>query len=293
MPSRRRSTLLRAALVIVLVWGVFAAWLLGTAWRRVPLFEPTTRAISSSPILTGADYAALIDTHPRPFVYRVDHARGAVLVFGAEHTMDPADPQLDRVRSAWDDLGPTIALIEGRLGMMFPAFMDPVRTFGETGAVHALARRDAVPTYSWEPPPEAICQAALDQGFTPEQVALRLMLNPYFSNLRHGRPDNPEAFVADRLPDRARWPQIADVLTSVPAIDEAWARHFPNGPDWRDVSDQFGLPGVLGQMDLNTVRDEHLLDAIASLLARGERVYVIAGSSHAVKLEPAIRSLVP
>ena len=75
------------------------------------------------------------------------------------------------------------------------------------------------------------------------------------------------------------------------AVDRAWRKHFPLGPDWRDVSDQFGLPGFLEGMDLNRPRDLHLVACVKELMGRGERVFVICGSSHAVKIEPAITSL--
>ena len=77
-----------------------------------------------------------------------------------------------------------------------------------------------------------------------------------------------------------------------PTSTTAWAREFPDGPDWRDVSDQYGLPGFLGEIDLNKARDVHLVACVAELVEAGERVFVIAGLSHAVKVEPALRAIV-
>jgi hypothetical protein len=68
----------------------------------------------------------------------------------------------------------------------------------------------------------------------------------------------------------------------VTEIDSAWKTYFPNGPDWRDVSGEQTLPGFLGQMDTNLVRDAHLFRIIHELVKHGERAFVIAGSSHAV-----------
>lgn len=174
---------------------------------------------------------------------------------------------------------------------MFPAFHDPVRMFGETGFAHDLARANGIPTFSWEPPAESIVQGALEQGFTADQVALRWVLNPYFSNLRHGRPADPEGFVLDTLGERGRLAGIAGTLSSIDDVEATWRRHFPQGPDWRDVSDQFGLPGFLGQIDLNQVRDRHLVSCIVELVRSGQRVFVICGSSHAVKIEPAVTAV--
>lgn len=282
----------RTLAAVLAVWALAAAWLLATAWYSLPGYTPREVPAECARILSAQAYGERVAAHARPYVIELGRAeRGRVVVFGAEHTKDPQDPQLEAIRSRWDSLRPTIALVESDLGMLFPAFMDPVRTFGEAGFVHALARAGSVPTRTWEPPVEAVMRAALDQGFSREQVALRWILNPYVSNLRHGRPADPEAFVRDTLGERSRVEGIAGALTTMADVEAAWRREFPEGPDWRDVSDQYGLPGFLGQMDLNLPRDVHLVACLAELLRAGERVFVVCGSSHAVKVEPALRAL--
>ncbi len=274
-------------------WVSVAAWLFGTAWYRVPYYAPKSTPAAVSLILSPDGYGDVIESHARPYVYAIDApSNSRVVVFGAEHTYRPDDPQLETIRDEWKTMRPTVALIESDLGMMFPAFMDPVSTFGEVGAVHALARTDGIPTYTWEPPDERIIRSALEQGFTRERVALRWILGPYFSNLRHGRPTDPEAFVLDTLSDKSDVEGIRGVLTTMDEVEAAWAREFPSGPDWREVSDQYGLPGFLSAMDLNRTRDEHLVACVAEMIGAGERVFVICGSSHAAKIEPALREIV-
>jgi hypothetical protein len=77
------------------------------------------------------------------------------------------------------------------------------------------------------------------------------------------------------------------------AIDAMWARDFPNEKDWREISDEWGLPGYLADIasDANLARDEHLGEVIVHLVRQGERVFVITGSSHAVKLDGPLRSV--
>lgn len=288
---RRLAVSLCALLVI---WAGSAAWLLGTAWRTVPRYEATLPdAETTLLILDASAYEELMSVHARPYVFEVRASSGgAAVVFGAEHTKNPEDAQFEQIRARWAELQPTVALIESDLGMLFPAFMDPVREFGEVGMVHALAREANIQTFSWEPPDERVVASAIAQGFTTQQVALRWVLGPYFSNRRFGQPADPIAFVADTFDERIRLPALDGALSDVSQIDEAWSEEFPDGPDWRDVSDEFGLPGFLGAIDLNAVRDQHLVACIADLLKQGERVFVIAGSSHAVKVEPAVRTLV-
>jgi hypothetical protein len=76
--------------------------------------------------------------------------------------------------------------------MMFPAFMDPVGTFGEVGAVHALARDSGIPTYTWEPTNDVLVASLMEQGFTAKEVAMRATLDPPPNN--HG----PRKDIAER-----------------------------------------------------------------------------------------------
>ena len=275
-----------------MIWVALCIWLFGTAWYSLPSYSVHSKPKEIGLILTREEYDTRIDTHDRPYVYEIPTLKqGGVLVFGAEHTMQPCDEQIGVIRTRWKTFQPTIALVESDLGIMFPTFMDPVETFGEPGLVYALALKQGIPTFSWEPPDEVIIKSALEQGFTPEQVALRWVLSPYFSNLRHGQPDDPEGFVLDTLRQKSAVPGIKGILDSMKKINDAWYREFPNGPDWRVVSDQYGLPGFLGTMDLNHARDIYLVACISDLVNAGERVFVICGSSHAVVIEPALRAM--
>ena len=285
--SRRR--IIRTGIGLLVLYLAVVLWGWMTSWRRLPYFEVDPELALASPIMSGAAYGEVIDTHPRPCVFRVEAERGAVLIYGAEHTKDPADPALDGIRREWKAFGPTVALCESRLGVLFPQFMDPVREFGEPGLVHALARERDIPTYTWEPTPAVFMAHLLRQPFTKEQLALRLKLGACFSNLRHGRPDDPAAFLADAIGDGTKWPGLENTLPTAQDIDREWKRQFPDGPDWRDVSDQFGLPGFLADIETNAPRDEHFARVVVTLARQGHRVFAIAGSSHAVKLEAALR----
>lgn len=176
-------------------------------------------------------------------------------------------------------------------GLLFPGLMDPVRTYGEPGLVRQLAYANGCEVYTWEPAPEEEVAGLVSQSFDKEQIALRLVLSPYFSNLRFGKPDDPNKFVNETISQKQSWPEVGRVFDDVSEIDLAWSGYFPDGPDWRDVSDEQTLPGFLGEMDTNLVRDIHLYRVIYELMRKGERVFVIAGSSHAVKIEGAIKSI--
>jgi hypothetical protein len=286
-----RGLLIRRLLLGILILWVLSAgalWLI--AWRRLPVYLPESAIDLPVPLMTGLEYGEVIDTHPRPYVVEIESGAGGIVLYGAEHTRDPYDPQISDMSRRWTEFRPTVALVESRLGIMFPGFMDPVKTFAEPGAVHALAREDGIPTYSWEPPVEVRMRNLFDQGFSAEQIALYIVLGPYFSNRRFGRPEDPESLVAEAVRKRGDWPGIEGIFADVDAVEEAWTGYFPDGPDWREVSDQYGLPGFLGRIDGNAARDEHFVRVIIDLVRQGERVFAVAGSSHAVKLDAALRA---
>jgi hypothetical protein len=107
--------------------------------------------------------------------------------------------------------------------------------------------------------------------------------------MRFGKPSSPESFVEPYL-KRASNAGMEDEIKSVADVDRFWKKYFPSG-DWRNVSDEYGLPGYLGEMMTytNDLRNQQLIDVIKELTAKGERVFVICGSSHAVCVEPAFR----
>ena len=261
------------------------------AWRSPPFYRDPPRIAPAAPIMTRAEYDQVFAEHPRPYVVPIEAAGGAVLLYGASHTKDPGDPQIGDVQRRWEAFRPTVALVEGRLGFLLPGFMDPVRHYGEMGAVNALARKDGIAVYSWEPPREVEIGRLLE-AFPPERVALFYVLRPYFSNLRHGRPDDPEGFVEEFRRKRTAYPGLENTLQSVAQIDTVWKRDFAGLPDWRDTSDAYGLPGYLGEISdvSNAIRDEHLLNVVIDLVRHGERVFAIMGSSHSVKVERALRA---
>ena len=95
--------------------------------------------------------------------------------------------------------------------------------------------------------------------------------------------------MTDYLGNTQRWAGLNNTLATVADIDASWKRYFPDGPDWREVSDESDLPEFLKDISSNAARDQHFARVIIDLVNKSERVFAVAGSSHAVKLEPALR----
>lgn len=284
---RARRIVLGVLVVLTLLLG--SAWRL--SWRSPPFYEVASPAPLPVPVLSQAQYEAVHPHFVRPYVVECGDDAGRVVLFGSAHTRDGKDPQLPEIERHFTTLEPTVALVEGRPGAPLAGLRDPVALFGEMGTVLRLAHGSGIPIYSWEPSRETEVAAQLER-FPAERVALFYVLRPYVSERRFGRPSNPDAKLEDTRSERTQWKGLEGTLPSIAAVDELWRRDFANLPDWRDTSDERGWPGYLQEIfeASNAIRDEHFARVVIDLLARGERVFAIAGSSHAVKLEPALRA---
>ena len=125
------------------------------------------------------------------------------------------------------------------------------------------------------------------------------ILRPYFSNLRFGKPVNPDEYVKSFIEKRTEHPQLQNTIKSVGDIDAIWNREFRGNDkkgnpikDWRETSDEYGLPLWLGDISAESdyVRNEYLACLIVTLVKQGKRVFVIGGSSHPVCIERTLNS---
>lgn len=272
---------------IILLLIVLCGIIYVVAWKS-PGYYIVTGNPSTDSIIPFKKYGEIID-HRRPFIIS---APGKYCIVGSTHTRDPKEPEIVLIEKEWNKLKPTVALIEGRLGFLIPGIMDPVKNLGEGGKVKALAQKDNAAVYNWDLSKEVLAKQLL-QKFSAEQIALSQILNPYFGQLHFGKPSSPENFIAEYF-KRAKYVGQENNFKSAADIDLAWKKYFPTGPDWRNVSDENGLPGYLEDMIrfTNDLRNRQLVSAIKELTAKGEKVFVICGSSHAACIATAFKEAV-
>lgn len=276
-------------IIIYAIWGIaIIASLLGTiylvAWKSPKYYVLAQQPGTKDSIVPFRDYSAYAN-HPRPFIVEGEN----YVIIGAPHTKDPRHPDFRIIQQKWKHLNPTVALVESRLGCLVPYLMDPVKNYGEGGFVKKLANKNGVPVYTWDLSKEALA-TALQDSFSKEQIALAQILDPYFSNLRFGKPASPENYIQPFLSRAAYTGQEAG-FRNVAAVDQQWKKYFPDGPDWRDLSDEKSLPGYLSPMMArsNDLRNRQLVGVVKELTAKNERVFLICGASHAFCVAPAFR----
>ncbi len=272
----------------ILVFLVVLICLMGTvyllAWKSPPYYRVSTAYNSQDSIVPFEDYSL---EHARPFIISSDRN----VIFGAQHTRDAKHKEIGMIESIWNQLKPTVALVEGRLGFLVPGLMNPVEKLGEGGKVKALAHKRGIPVFNWDLSKEELAKE-LQKKFNPEQIALAQILNPYFGQVRFSKPGSPENFVQEYL-KRAKYSGQERNFNTVADIDRVWKKYFANDKDWRVTSDEIAQPGYLNEMMTfsNDLRNRQLVAAVKELIKKGERVFLVCGSSHAVCVSPSFRNI--
>ncbi|WP_306251720.1 hypothetical protein [Parvularcula sp. IMCC14364] len=278
-------------LVFVLV-AVVVLWAYFAAWRSPETFSISADRDNSYALMSWQDYEVKAAEILPPYILQKEpFNEGAAFFFGAEHGRLPGDSQYRLIQKTWDEFGPTVALVEGRLGFLFPYFEDPTEKFGEPGFVAQLARRNDVPHYSWELSKSDEI-ALLREKYSKEQVALFIILRPYWGSVETIRLPGADDIVTGLIEDRGTRQGIEGAISSVADIDRIWERDFPDAADWRDQSFGLALPGYFSGLfvDANNIRDTHMLNTVMELTENGERVYVAAGWSHVVRIQPVLEN---
>jgi len=224
-----------------------------------------------------------------------DPSGGALFYFGARHTNDLDDPQIQTLVTAWERFEPTIALLEGRLGYGPGGLRFAVQRFGEPGLVYALAHRDGVDVYSIEPD-GADHARALANATDPEAAAAMLAIRYVWSNEQ--RPYST-ASIEEALHKRAIG-VLDGVFANAEAFDAFWReRWISELGDWRELDSDPLIPRR-GRTELESVwavdtelRDVHMTRVLVEEVRAGKRVFAVIGRSHVAVQEPALRALLP
>ncbi|XUU59622.1 hypothetical protein ACRAQ6_08510 [Erythrobacter sp. HA6-11] len=278
----------KLALLALAVVAAFAAYI-GYAFHGMAGPYELDSAKQEFSLLSWSDYRERAADYDLPIILEAEAGQGAFLFFGAEHSNDPSHPQFARLEEAFARFAPTAVIVEGRQGPLFAPFMDPIETYGESGALTQLARGEGAKAYIWELERDEEV-ALLQDKFSEEQVAIYLLMRPFPGGASQSEAEGSLSAIID---DRKGRPGINGVIGSLEQFDAAWDRNLLSGEDWRELNGVYGAPGFLGEMFEygNDIRDQHMLNIVRELLEQDERVMVTMGWSHAVRVEPAMTQL--
>ena len=238
MKLARRLFVLTAFLAFVT--GIHAWWVWSPKAPTYPLSAESLAVELPVRLRSPDEHDRVRAGHEEAYVLELEKGHGALLYYGAHHSSDPDDPQLEDIRRRWDAFVPTVALCEGRkrghfLGPILPRLVG----LPESALVHRLALREGVPLWSLEPE-YATEVARLLETFEPVDVALYFTLRVYWSE---SGGESDESLAEHLRAKRTDVDGLRGALPDVAALDRAWRRSSPEG-DWRTWTVDFSTrPG--------------------------------------------------
>ena len=280
-------------------WLVPAAALAASAcWTPIDRVELESAAALSAPLRTSAQHDSVMSGGSWPYVVRASHPSGGVLTyFGSAHTRDPANPQIEAMRAAWRETRPTVALTENTGGWVLGGSLDRgIRSLGEFAVPIHLARSQDIPVYSLEPTWEAELADAR-AAFPVEELLVFYTLRVFLAERGDRAGEDIDDLARHLLGKRGSRPGFEGVIPDLAAFDSVWDAAFGTElGDWRTLPPEAVWPNDGGHRlqrvsdVVNRSRDRHMIRAILHHLERGERVFAVAGGSHVVIQEPALRA---
>lgn len=244
-------------------------------------------------ILTFAEYAAI--RHPTPYLVDVARDGSRLLLFGGQHSSDPAQPMFEQIEAAFARLSPTFALHEGTPPQVESDRDIAIRRHGEAGLLRHLAARANIETASLDLPLAE--EARLLHRELPEGEALVFLVVRQLAsfNRKTARMDFEAYFgeFFDRIAASLQltaidWPLIE--AEHVRVLGRPLAARRVTARETDPLYDD--LPTQRISRFSNRLRDEHILRSLIGALAEHRRVFATVGVSHAVMLEPALLAAV-
>jgi len=261
-----------------------------------------------SDILSYDNYAKIAtEGFELPYVVELKRKNQKLLFYGSEHINNPEHIQFQDIESRWNSFLASetnpLALVEGRFDeVKVEDTQDRTTSIvagGEAQFVVHLARRDSVPVVS--PEPELVTEAnKLASEFGEDQVVFFYFMRQLsWWNGFSKKPDMLKEVTAmlDIMQKSLQWEGVDFSLDRMETIHQ---QLFNKQLDLGDIQWIYDATTPMTQDNVTNViarrsgelRDEHILQEVQKHWRQGRSLFLIFGSGHAVRLEPAVRKLV-
>lgn len=264
-------------------------------------------SMQKSEILSYDEYARIEKVgFPEPYIVEIGKDGHCLLFYGSEHTKDPSHPQFQDIEHRWQSFmsqsSNPIALVEGHADEIpIEQTADKVQSItsgGESGFTVHLARRDGVPVIS--PEPNRVKEAdMLADEFGRDNVLLYYYVRQLGAWAADTNKPDIEAKSKKMLVGMEKAFGWEDVDFSINGVHELYEKAFQKPlaitglPRLYELTTPMTLDYVTNKLARRSgeIRDTHLLGKIKEYWTHKRSPFVVFGSSHAIRLEPAIRKL--
>lgn len=243
--------------------------------------------------------------HARPYTF-IHHDKGQVIYFfGSKHSYDPNDEQFPILDSFWNDFleetesKKRLAFEEGGIRPLIDDKDGAIIRHGEMGYLTYLATKAGITIVSPEPP-QGFAMNELAKHFSKEVVlyydAARMM---YQWNNMNIKPDY-EIFLQDDLDylkGESGWDDIEFTVDTIKTIHEKLFGNKFNENDKQffynviNPTTKFSIINEVSRYEDDEFRERYILNQFEKYWREGDSIFAVYGSSHAVRQEPAIKTL--
>ncbi|QQS19993.1 hypothetical protein IPL85_00835 [Candidatus Saccharibacteria bacterium] len=262
---------------------------------------------SSGDILSYNQYAEIEKQgFTTPYIVELQREGQNLLFYGSEHTNNPEHPQFQDVEERWKafvaNSEKPIALVEGRFDEVSQdESKDRTKSIvegGEAQFVVHLARKDGVEVAS--PEPDRIWEAnELAKEFGRDNVVFYYFVRQVgWWNRFTEKPDvQAEANKMLGLMEKTyNWHDVDFSIERMAAIHEEL---FGKPLSWDDTQWVYEITTPTPQDYVTNelarrsgeLRDEYILEQIMKYWKESKSLFIVFGSAHAIRLEPALRNL--
>ena len=277
-----------------------------------PLNQDKTEKNTEDLILTDKQYME----HPfaqernRSYIFELTKGDKKLTYFGSDHISDPQDPLFQEIKDAFNKANPQIVYIEGmphinkrKEEMKSKKDLltgEQAKAHGENVYTLKLALDAGIDFESPEPEFSTEIKHLLDQGFSKEAIFtydISRGVNQYQREHKEKREEECKEYLNsffERFQQESGWNQqemesLKQKFLSELDVDDVERYESQVDPiPWKG-KEQTVINDVARSS--NAFRDKHIVERIAEGIKKHDRIFVVYGSAHAVKEEPAIKAL--
>jgi len=268
------------------------------------MYNKTPKKIFENKLLSFEEYNKL--EHSTPYTYILSKADRFLFYFGSRHSYDVNDSQYAQLEKFWDSFTKTthekdqIVLIEGGKRPALKTKEEAIKAGGEMHYVAFLAKNMGIRTFSPEPP-ESKRYKFLLQFFSKEYIALYEFERICYQWNNRSITDDFEEYLIKYMKSVAResrWNDFDFSLQNMIVMHEKLLKQPFNKNDKKffynviNPTTNFSIVNKISRLEDDSFRDDYILKEIVRIWNERRNIFIIYGSSHAVRQEPALRNVI-
>ena len=237
------------------------------------------------------------------FIYYISNSVQRLVFLGVRHSFDPTEHLFEVIRGEWGDFlkktksDRRLVFIEGKLRKNEASEELSIRHHGEGGLVTYLANRAGCEIVCPEPSESKIARS-LTADFPKEDILYNRIASSMLHFFRPGMPSREEYVtnVLSYLQKTWAWPNFVFSYANIKGIHK---KRF--GSEFETADRDFFMRQTAPIFENGTyneisrresdIRDTVIVGHIKKYWDKGQSCFLVFGSAHAVRQEPALRSL--